>query len=79
MDFFIPPTQALSQALLQVRADLVETVQRTVEGVADRERQEINVKLLVEKRTTVLQVQRMCVCVCVWGGQRSLLCLDTKK
>ncbi len=43
--------------MLQVRADLVETVQRTVEGVADRERQEINVKLLVEKRTTVLQVQ----------------------
>ena len=48
--------QALSQALLQVRADLVDTAQRTLEGEAAREAQETNVKELVEKRTQQLQV-----------------------
>ena len=48
--------QALSQALLQVRADLVDTAQRTLEGEAARESQESNVKELVEKRTQKLQV-----------------------
>lgn len=61
--FFLP--QALSQALLQVRADLVDTAQRTLEGEAAREMQEANVKLLVEKRTHQLQVHvQVCVCVC---------------
>ncbi len=44
--------QALSEALLQVRAELVETAQRTVRGVAEEERQ------LMEKKTTQLQVNR---------------------
>lgn len=39
-----------------MRADLVETAQRTLEGEAAREMQESNVKELVEKRTQQLQV-----------------------
>jgi hypothetical protein len=50
------PLQALSQALLQVRADLVDTAQRTLEGEAARETHEANVKELVEKRTQQLMV-----------------------
>ena len=50
------PWQALSQALLQVRADLVDTAQRTLEGEAARETHEANVKELVEKRTQQLMV-----------------------
>ena len=53
---FISPRQALSQALLQVRADLVDTAQRTLEGEAARETHEANVKELVEKRTQQLMV-----------------------
>ena len=48
--------QALSQALLQVRADLVDTAQRTLEGETAREMQEANIKELVEKRTQQLMV-----------------------
>ena len=48
--------QALSQALSQVRSDLVETARKTLEGEASREIQEANVKVLVEKRTKGLQV-----------------------
>ena len=42
--------------MLQVRADLVDTAQRTLEGEVAREMQESNVKELVEKRTHQLQV-----------------------
>lgn len=52
--------QALSQALLQVRADLVDTAQRTLEGEAAREMQEGNIKELVEKRTLKFQVWVEC-------------------
>ena len=52
--------QALSQALLQVRADLVDTAQRTLEGEAARETHEANVKELVEKRTQQLMVCLFC-------------------
>ena len=48
--------QALSEALLQVRADLVETTQKTLEGQARREQQEANVQQLVDKKTSELQV-----------------------
>ena len=48
--------QALSEALLQVRADLVETTQKTLEGQAKREQQEANVQQLVDKKTSELQV-----------------------
>ena len=53
-----PPSflQALSEALLQVRADLVETTQKTLEGQARREQQEANVQQLVDKKTSELQV-----------------------
>ena len=42
--------------MLQVRADLVDTAQRTLEGEAARETHEANVKELVEKRTQQLMV-----------------------
>lgn len=48
--------QALSEALLQVRADLVEMTQKTLEGQARREQQEANVQQLVDKKTSELQV-----------------------
>ena len=48
--------QALSEALLQVRADLVETTQKTLEGQARREQQDANVQQLVDKKTSELQV-----------------------
>ena len=70
-----PPSflQALSEALLQVRADLVETTQKTLEGQARREEQEANVQQLVDKKTSELQVCdttkvfRHCVWVCLFG------------
>lgn len=43
--------------MLQVRADLVDTAQRTLEGEAARETHEANVKELVEKRTQQLMVR----------------------
>ena len=51
-----PPSflQALSEALLQVRADLVETTQKTLEGQARREQQDANVQQLVDKKTSEL-------------------------
>ena len=53
-----PPSflQALSEALLQVRADLVETTQKTLEGQAKREQQDANIQQLVDKKTSELQV-----------------------
>ena len=53
-----PPSllQALSEALLQVRADLVETTQKTLEGRARQEQQDANVQQLVDKKTSELQV-----------------------
>ena len=56
--FSSPPSllQALSEALLQVRADLMETTQKTLEGQARREQQEANVQQLVDKKTSELQV-----------------------
>ena len=48
--------QALSQALLQVRADLVETAQKTLEGEAGKEEIETNVHHLVSQKTQELQV-----------------------
>ena len=39
-----------------MRADLVDTAQRTLEGEAAREMQESSVKELMEKRTQQLQV-----------------------
>ena len=53
-----PPSflQALSEALLQVRADLVETTQKTLEGQARWEQQDANVQQLVDKKTSELQV-----------------------
>ena len=55
---FSPPSslQALSEALLQVRADLVETTQKTLEGQARQEQQDANVQQLVDKKTSELQV-----------------------
>ena len=48
--------QALSAALLQVRSDLVETAQQTVEGQARQELQEANVQQLLDKKTAQMQV-----------------------
>lgn len=49
--------QALSQALLQVRADLVETAQKTLEGEARKDVVETNVYHLVGQKTQELQVR----------------------
>lgn len=49
--------QALSQALLQVRADLVETAQRTLEGEVERGKKEENISEVVSRRTQQLEVR----------------------
>ena len=49
--------QALSEALLQVRADLVETAEKTLMGESAKEEQEGNIHHLVEHRTSQLQVR----------------------
>ena len=55
--FFFLHVQALSEALLQVRADLVETAQRTLEGEDERAAQEKSIRELVTSKTQQLQVK----------------------
>ena len=42
--------------MLQVRADLVETAQKTLEGEGEKDIQEANVRQIVERKTSDLQV-----------------------
>lgn len=49
--------QALSQALLQVRADLVDAAQKTLEGEAGKDQIETNVHQLVNQKTQELNVR----------------------
>ena len=53
---FMGFSQALTEALLQVRSDLVETAQKTLEGQARQEIQDANIQQLVDKKTSDLQV-----------------------
>lgn len=50
--------QALSQALLQVRADLVDAAQKTLEGEAGKDKIETDVHQLVSQKTQELNVRR---------------------
>ena len=49
--------QALSQALLQVRADLVDAAQKTLEGEAGKDEIEASVHRLVAQKTEELNVR----------------------
>lgn len=71
--------QALSQALLQVRADLVETAQRTLEGEVAREMQESSIKELVEKRTQQLQVCLKCTMTQIEGISHAMCVLSPSR
>ena len=69
-----PLPQALSQALLQVRSDLVETAQKTLEDHDRHGMEEANVQELVERRTSELQVS-LCACVCVCACACMYVCV----
>jgi len=55
--------QALSKALLDLRADMVSQAQSEVLANAEQAAAEINVQRLVEKRTKELQVCHTCVSI----------------
>lgn len=48
--------QSLSQALLQLRADMVETAQESAKAHASEQEQQINVQALVDKETKKIKV-----------------------
>ena len=53
--------------MLQVRADLVETAQKTLEGEGEKDIQEANVRQIVERKTSDLQV--LLDTTQPWGGR----------
>lgn len=48
--------QSLSQALLQLRADMVETAQESAKAHASEQEQQINVQALVDRETKKIRV-----------------------
>ena len=53
--FYTFNPQSLSQALLQLRADMVDTAQQNAKSQASDQEQQINVQKLIEKETKKLK------------------------
>lgn len=49
--------QALNEALLQVRAELLDATQKALLGHTHHEVKEVNIQKLVQKRTSELEVE----------------------